>query len=165
MDTETKIYFHEKQRFTNPLIYISVVIVLLAPLLDYISEGHLPRFRNGFLVAMILSVLIIAVSFLVQLETRIDETGVYYRFFPFGKKFNSFTLENIEEIKLRKYKPLREYGGWGLRHSFKNGKAVNVKGKDGIQLVLKDAKKILIGTQMPKEAEEAIHLLLSKKSI
>jgi hypothetical protein len=57
----------------------------------------------------------------------------------------------IKSIQLRKYKPIREYGGWGIRFSFTEGKAYTIKGDEGIQLVLNSGKKFLIGTQKTKE--------------
>jgi len=58
-------------------------------------------------------------------------------------------------VFVRKYSPLFEYGGWGLRWSL-NGKAVNVRGNMGIQVVLKNGSRILIGTSNPEDAKMAL---------
>ena len=163
METEKKIYFEEKQRFTNPFLYISIASILLTPIIVYISSGETKVFQNNFLVSIIVSLLIFIVSYITQLETRIDQDGIHYRFFPFKRKFTSFPSEKIKEVSVRTYKPIREFGGWGLRYSFKNGKAVNVKGKEGIQLLLNNGDKLLIGTQSSKKAQEGIQLFLSEK--
>jgi hypothetical protein len=50
-----------------------------------------------------------------------------------------------------------EYGGWGYRvGGKKSGIAFNVSGNMGVQIELKNGKKILLGTRKPKEAEEAL---------
>lgn len=58
---------------------------------------------------------------------------------------------------MRLYRPIKEFGGWGMRTAFngKNGKAYNVSGNVGIQLELKNGSKTLLGTQKGKEAKSA----------
>lgn len=63
---------------------------------------------------------------------------------------------------MRTYSPIKEYGGWGYRITLKNGKAFNVTGNKGIQLVLKSGKKLLIGTQQESEASLVINRYLKK---
>jgi hypothetical protein len=57
---------------------------------------------------------------------------------------------------VRKYKPLAEFGGWGLRFGV-SGKAYNISGNKGLQLELTNNKKLLIGTQKPEELSEALN--------
>jgi hypothetical protein len=42
------------------------------------------------------------------------------------------------------------YGGWGIKRGI-GGLAYNVSGNQGLQLVLTDGRKILIGTQKPEQ--------------
>lgn len=66
-------------------------------------------------------------------------------------------LNNIANMYVRKYKPLREYGGWGLRMGlFGKGSAINVSGNMGIQIELKNGDRILIGTNKPDDAKRII---------
>lgn len=74
------------------------------------------------------------------------------KFIPFIFKTKFIPWSEIETVHIRKYKPLREYGGWGWRVG-PNGKAYNVKGNQGLQLLFKDRTALLIGTQKPKELE------------
>jgi hypothetical protein len=92
----------------------------------------------------------------LKLETQVRRDGVYLRFYPFHITFRRFGLDDLSEYYARQYRPIREYGGWGVRCSFRNGKAYNVSGNKGVQLVFKDGKKLLIGTQNPEEFEQAI---------
>ena len=86
-----------------------------------------------------------------QLKTKINEKGISYQLFPFHLKEKIFIWDEIAEANIRKYSPILEYGGWGYRYSFKYGKAYNISGNMGLQLVLKNGKKILIGTNKPEE--------------
>jgi hypothetical protein len=73
-------------------------------------------------------------------------------------------FEELDHFSLKEYDAIKEYGGWGLR-SKKNKKAYTVSGKHGIQLLLKNGKMILIGTQKPKSFAKAIEGKLSNKTI
>lgn len=53
-----------------------------------------------------------------------------------------------------------DYGGWGFRFGlFGKGRALNVSGNKGIQLVLTDGTRLLIGTNKPDEARQALQLI------
>ena len=77
-----------------------------------------------------------------------------YKFFPF---------DEIESFKEREYRPIREYGGWGIRYGL-SGKAYNVYGNKGLQLVLNNKKKILIGSQKSYEFYKAVQKLKTEKT-
>lgn len=100
---------------------------------------------------ILIVVLVDLLLIFIQLKTKINEKGIYYQLFPFHLKEIIFTWDEIAETNIRKYSPIWEYGGWGYRYSFKNGKAFNISGNMGLQLVLKNGKKILIGTNKPEE--------------
>ncbi len=97
----------------------------------------------------------------IRLRTRIDSEGVHYRFKPFHFKWQTIPWDDIDQIQVRKYSPILEYGGWGIRYS-RNGKAYNIRGNMGIQIVRKNGKRILIGTRRPEEvaAQLSRHPLL-----
>ncbi|TEW77202.1 hypothetical protein E2488_04665 [Gramella jeungdoensis] len=65
---------------------------------------------------------------------------------------------NISECYIRNYNPISEFGGWGIKSSFRRdtGKAYTIKGSIGLQLKLKNGKKILIGTQKNEEIKRVI---------
>lgn len=87
----------------------------------------------------------------LKLTTLINKEGIYIQLFPLHFKTLYVNWSDIATIEVRKYKPIMEYGGWGYRYSFNNGKAYNISGNMGLQLVLKNGDKILIGTQKPEE--------------
>ncbi len=86
-----------------------------------------------------------------QLKTKINEKGISYQLFPFHLKEKIFTWDEIAEANIRKYSPIWDYGGWGYRYSFKNGKAFNISGNIGLQIILKNGDKILLGTNKTEE--------------
>jgi hypothetical protein len=94
-----------------------------------------------------------------KLETEIKEDGIYYRFFPVQMKMRKLLWSDLSKIYVRQYKPIREYGGWGMRIGWRSGRALNMRGNKGIQLVKKDGKRILIGTMKMDEAEAVLKKL------
>ena len=91
----------------------------------------------------------------IRLKTRVSEEGLHYQFFPIHLKERTIPFDDIESFKARKYSPLKEFGGWGIRFGFE-GKAYNVSGDEGLQLVLKNERKVLFGSQKAKELEKAM---------
>ena len=65
------------------------------------------------------------------------------------------TADQIAEYYFREYKPVVEYGGWGIK-SGKGGKVYNTSGNQGVQFVLKDGSKLLIGSQKAHDLAAAI---------
>jgi hypothetical protein len=90
----------------------------------------------------------------MELELRMDAAGIHYKFWPFFGWRHRLWSE-LQSVEVRQYKPLLEYGGWGLRLGTK-GWAYNIAGNQGIQLVLQDGDKLLLGTQRPEEAAAVI---------
>ena len=97
---------------------------------------------------------------IMKLETSIDINGISVRFFPFHLKKKHFNWDQLESCSIRTYKPVIEYGGWGIRKTFSGkGTAYNVKGKVGLQLVFKNGDRLLIGTQKAEELNEVLKTL------
>jgi len=89
----------------------------------------------------------------LKLTVQIDSRAIHVHFFPLLKK--DIMVSEIAEWKARKYKPLLEYGGWGVRWG-PSGKAYNVSGSWGVQLKFINGKKLLIGSQKAEEFASAI---------
>jgi len=141
--------FTEKQRFTQWWFWL--IILLVVAFAFYYEESTLER-----VVALIIPLFL----FILNLETEISQEGISVRFFPFHLKKKFFAWDEIAKAEVREYSPLLEYGGWGIRRG-RSGIAYNVKGKMGLQLVLKNGKKILIGTQ---KAEELKQILVEREN-
>ncbi len=86
----------------------------------------------------------------------IKTDGIYVKFFPFHMSFRHYPWDQIHKSYVRKYNPILEYGGWGLRGLGKN-RALNVSGNQGLQLELEGNKRLLIGTRKPDELNNIIH--------
>ncbi|MDQ1089768.1 hypothetical protein QE390_004372 [Siphonobacter sp. SORGH_AS 1065] len=98
----------------------------------------------------------------LRLEIRINEDGIAYRWLPFMITYRQMHWDEIESMGVRKYAPLSEFGGWGIRWSLQ-GTAHTVSGYDGLEIWVKNKKRfILLGTQHPEELTELIKVNQSK---
>lgn len=125
--------------------------------------GNNPASNEGLWVVNVFIWLLTAFLFSMRLHTRIKDDGIYVRFIPLHRKYKHYAWEQLQGCYVRQYRPLAEYGGWGIRYGFsKYGKALNVSGNMGLQLVFADGSKLLIGTQKPEELQEVINKFWKK---
>lgn len=142
-----------------------LAIPILIFLFGAISGKMTPEQQQPMMIAAIVTALIFVLFWFTKLETRVDEAGITIRFFPFQRVYYYTKWEEIESASVRTYKPVMEYGGWGLRYSFRNGKAYSVSGNKGLQLTLKSGKKFLIGTHKTEELSAYLNYLKDNKHI
>lgn len=155
------IQYQESQRFSKWLLLVIFLptVISLVLMMRHVEKGEEWAAWIGFGVALLVGFLM---SF-AKLESSLTSKGVSVRFFPFIPKNTFYSFEEIESIVVVNYKPLREYGGWGLRLG-KNGVAYSVSGKHGVLITFKEPQKLmkgmhktlLIGTQKPDEWRHAL---------
>lgn len=90
------------------------------------------------------------------LITEVREDALYVRHYPLTR-WHCFPYKHITHCEARHYRPVAEYGGWGVRYGFLGGgKAYNVSGNEGVQLEFADGTKLLIGSLLANEVATAI---------
>ncbi|UCF43902.1 MAG: hypothetical protein JSV99_02975 [Planctomycetota bacterium] len=165
IDNETDVIFREVQRFSLWLRWMITISMVLAIVIDCValqkksSQQAPPDILPTILLIAVGILLPIAVSvlfWLLKLETEVRTDGLYIRFFPFHIQYKKFTAEDLSEYYARTYRPILEYGGWGIRCGWRGGRAYNVSGNKGVQLVLKNGKRLLIGSQKAEELADAL---------
>jgi len=127
-----------------------------------ITWGNNPMSDIKLCIVACILLLFSVVFLLSKLRTVITGEGIYVRFHPVDFKTRFYAWEDIDEAYIRKYSPLREFGGWGARGSWKRGIAYNVSGNIGLQLVLENGRKILIGTGRAEELESVLKKMRTK---
>ncbi len=154
--------FEEKQRFTQWWLWLILAISFCSLFIDIIQKAikgeviSVTNFHLAFWISFAVMFVVVLLLKAMALITEINENGIAYRFYPFQKNFKRVNWSDLEKVRVRQYKPLFEYGGWGYRKGVSGG-AYNVKGNQGIQLVFKTGKKLLIGTQQPKDVQYLIN--------
>jgi hypothetical protein len=166
-----QVLFEERQKFRQRWLWLTMLLTGL-PILALLGAGVWQQLflgrpfgtspvSDGALVALHLLIggtlvgtwLLLWLSRLTVTVTREEVVIVFRPFHLRGGKH--IAVSAIAEAKARSYQPLREYGGWGIRFGI-HGRAYNVSGDQGVQLVLKDGGRILIGSLRSEELEAAI---------
>ena len=147
-----EILFTERQKFKQWWLWAILLGINGITFYRIFKHGGLENITsNGcLLVALIVSLLLLVFFYLFRVDTVIKSDGIYVRFFPFHLKYKHYAWQTIANMQVRKYSPLAEYGGWGIRYS-SNGKAYNISGNQGLQIQFNNDKKLLIGTNKSAE--------------
>jgi hypothetical protein len=155
-----EILFEEEQSFRQPWVWalMAATVLLLVVVSGIVFSGASAKPGSNIRSAVIGlasgGLVVIAVAFLMyfmKLSVRVDGEALHIRFYPLVKR--DIRLEEIARWEARTYRPLLEYGGWGIRCGWKG---MAFSGNRGVQLELADGKRLLIGSQRPEELAGAI---------
>ncbi len=161
--------FTEKQKFNQWWLWLILVGAVIIPVAMVVitNRSHAAnRVPAAILsgVALPASILVLFKSF--KLDTKYDESGVSYRFFPLQVKMKNIPWAEVTKAYIRQYKPIVEYGGWGIRQGMgSKGKAYSISGNMGLQLELKDGKRILFGTRQPEQIKATLVELVRERKL
>ncbi len=160
--------FQEVQRFSQRWVWILLTLIMLALVAAFAYGlakqlvfgapwGDRPLSDSTLIIVGVavtgFSGGMIYLFYSLRLITEVRKDGLYIRFHPLRGKVIPF--QRIKSCVSRTYKPLSEYGGWGIKYG-RGGWAYNVLGNRGVQLVLDNDKRVLIGSQRAEELEEAL---------
>jgi len=169
MDTSS---FKEIQRYRQIWVWIIIIGVLALCGWGFYQQiilgkpwGTTPVSDTALILLLLIPIGILILFLTTRLETEINESGIYYQFLPFHFKRYKIDWTTVDKAYVRKYKPVAEYGGWGIRFWFGHGRAYNISGNQGLQLEFKNGRRLLIGTQKPIEIEQLLQQLTDKKII
>jgi hypothetical protein len=100
------------------------------------------------------AVFLILVSLLsVRQTTSVAEDGVTVRFGFLYKTRVAFS--EIVRAEAVSYRPLRDYGGWGIR-GFGRRRVLSMRGDEGVLLTRVDGSTLMVGSQKPRELLAAL---------
>lgn len=148
-----------KQKWVEGLLLFTTLFIFGCYLVNVFINGHASRETTiGLFVTIGLFGAFTFFLKRIKLITQITPEGIQVRFSPIQRRFQLYRWADIEQVFIRTYHPMREYGGWGLRFGL-SGSAYNVAGNVGLQLVLRGNHHILIGTEKPELLIEVLQRL------
>jgi hypothetical protein len=156
---EDEILFRERQRFTQPWLWVVMLLAGGTQARVLIALLKSKEVSGAAFIGLAVYCFVIVFILLCHLDTIIKQDGIHVRFFPFHFSERFFAWHQLTKSYVRKYRPIGEFGGWGLRGIFRTKRAWNVSGNMGIQLEMQDGAKLLIGTNKPDEAKEMLKRL------
>ena len=146
-----EVVFREVQRFRQWWLWALLGLVGLATV---VGSGPLGLVLTGVICVFMWS---------LRLVTEVREDGLYIRFAPLHRSFRRVPWTTIESAEATTYRPLREYGGWGIRWR-PGAVAYNVQGPRGVFLTRPDDRDLLVGSQRPDELATAIRETMSEST-
>lgn len=170
-----KVFYKEEQKYKQPWLWLVIAAIPFGLIIlfgygyyqqVFLGEqfGNEPISDTGLILLGSFSALIgIGVSilfYLSALRVRVLKDYIELKYVPFMRKTKKIHKSEIKRFYARTYKPIKEYGGWGVKVSKPKNIAYNVYGKNGIQLILKSDIRILIGTQRPAVFEAALKKMM-----
>ena len=176
MKGERDVVFRDVQRFTQRWLWALIVVAVLAAVGLFVwgmvqqlvfgeTWGDRPMSDTGLAVTGTLCILfhlgIIALFAFCKLITEVRSDGLYIRLVPFHLSFRRIPLDDLESFAALTYRPIREYGGWGIKGG-RGGRAYNVSGDRGVRLNYGTGRHIMIGSQRAEELAEAIGKILGR---
>lgn len=144
--------FTEEQRFSPKLIsLVSASVAILVGLGLWLTppEDRLP----ALIVALLAVAIIPAFYFVFKLRTRTGVGELEVRF-PFNLG-TTIPLSDIAAVDAVRYRPLRDFGGWGVRLG-REGTMYSASGDRAVKLTLKCGRIIFVGSQRPDDLARAI---------
>ncbi len=176
-----KLLFREEQRFSQWWLWtllLSVFAVAVGPLwyglIFQLSTGNPwgtnPAGDGVLAVTTVFVTLVMGVIlwlFLaMRLQIEINTGGLRFRYLPLVRKWRNIRREEIMRFEVGTYRPVAEYGGWGIRGGKgKYGKAFNVSGNVGLKLFLSNGKFLLLGTQRSQAMLAAMKKMMTPETV
>ena len=152
---ESRIVYKEQQRFRQWWLWA----IILALTIFWLSLILISRELIVVLLALILDLGLIVFMYSLKLDTEVTYTGIRIKFWPFHRRWLLFEFSNLKSAEEATYRPLADYGGWGIRYGIFNelhAKAYTVSGNKGVMVRMADETYILIGSKNPEELMSSI---------
>lgn len=168
----SQVLFKEVQKISQIWVWLIIAIPVVLSWYGAYQQLLLGKpFGNNpapdwmmLLLLLVFGVLFPVYFHYIKMVTEVRKDGLYVRFYPFHRSFKRFPFEIIQNYEVLTYNPIRDYGGWGIRHGFK-GNAYNMAGNRGVLFEFADGKKVkklMIGSQIPEKLSEAIRKAIEK---
>ena len=153
--------FEERQQFRQWWLLLLLAVTVLAgwsPLIVRALGGDGAKDDPVWALVLVVflgGVLLPGWLLFLQLQVSVDVDGVRIRYrglpidrlIPFGE---------IVEYDAVTYRPVYDYGGWGVRWRGRGKMAYSVSGDRGVRIDLADGKEIMIGSQRAEELAAAM---------
>lgn len=163
--------FVEEQRFRQWWLWVIMIAPVAVAWYGFWEQiiGGQPFGNNpapdwviwlGWLLAgIVLPWLLCSASLRVEVSSGSVRIGFVTPLLPLFRK--SIALKQIGGAEAVTYRPIRDYGGWGVRYGG-NGWAYSVSGNRGVQLKMKEGHDILLGSRQPERLAAAIQRAMAE---
>ncbi|GAC1472558.1 MAG: hypothetical protein NVSMB9_19890 [Isosphaeraceae bacterium] len=159
------VVYHEEQNFDWKVYALAVLIEALMGLQfvwlfqgggAQVASGPLGVSTTALTAVFALSLPPLVILGLLRMTTEVTPTDlrVWFGWVPTYRRF--YGIDAIKRIEVVTYRPLMDYGGWGIRIGRDGERVLNARGNRGVRLELTDGTRLLIGSQSPETLATAI---------
>lgn len=90
----------------------------------------------------------------LRVQVFADRLVMGFGFVPLVRKTLPFA--DVLDVEAVRYRPLRDFGGWGIRFGFGDRRAWTIRGNQAVCLSLRDGLRFYVGSQKPERLAAAI---------
>ncbi|AGA29169.1 hypothetical protein [Singulisphaera acidiphila] len=159
------VVYREEQNFdwrVYAFIAVAVGLLWFALFCSYVTGANpgvrdndaSPQLAVGFLVGLVLPVVLIVGLLRMTTEVSPTDLRVWFGWIPTYRRI--VPISSIQKIEVVTYRPLADYGGWGIRLGRDGVRVLNARGNLGVRIDLVDGTKLLIGSQLPEDLARAL---------
>jgi hypothetical protein len=153
------VLFRETQWFQPRRLW---AIVITTAVVAWICAFHHAWRKSGitdlgfalFLVVVGIAAPVFLILYRQTTEVRND--GIYLKRTPFSHMNDVIRFSDFVRYQPRTCSAIYSAGGWGIAEGWK-GKAYNMGGKQGLELLLVNGGRVLIGTCKMRQLLDALH--------
>jgi hypothetical protein len=157
----TRTRFEERQHFRERWLWLLILVVAGVAWWGFVQQIVLgvafgsnpgPDWLVGTLWLLV-GIGLPALFLFAHLRVTVTDEAVFIRYMPFTSR--RIGLHEILGATAREDDALLEYGGWGIKGRSRVRRAYNVSASQGVELLLKDGRSVMIGSQRARELERA----------
>ncbi len=91
----------------------------------------------------------------MRLDVEVRADHLFIAFGPVKLVRKRIPLKDIESVRGLTYRPIREFGGWGIRPRGSRT-AWTIRGNQAVKVTLRSGKQVYVGSRYPQRLEERI---------
>jgi len=155
MQSMTITRFTEEQTFRQGWMAVVLTVAIAGGLVIAVSSTLATGIHAGTIIGLVVFSVITFLLMGAKLTVHVSAEGLSVQYWPFHWQPQRIDLRAVASVEAVRYKPILEYGGWGIRYR-RHGKAYNVRGNEGVLLTYRHGRTLLLGSQRAKELAQAI---------
>lgn len=121
-------------------------------------DTDLPATVRVPIAAGIVALGVVLRAILGGMTVRVDDAGVFVHLGAVPLLRRHIPFDEIEGMEVVRYRPMRDFGGWGIRGLGKT-KAWTARGSRAVRLQLTDERVLYIGSDVPQRLAERIRTI------
>jgi hypothetical protein len=139
------VVFREEQYFDWRVYALVAAISALTGLALFRGRIGSIEVALGLFVGLLLVMVVITLVLHMTTEASPSEIRIWFGWAP--GRARVVPIDNVRSVEVVSYRPIADYGFWGVRAGRDGEKAFIARGNRGVRIELKDGSRYLIGSQ------------------